>query len=176
MGRDLTYIADATPSAESDATEGSAAEAGLDAARPTAQRDASIDAPGEPDAALIQEGGGSHDAGTKPGPPTCLNGTASEVEPNDSIPTANALVIGRTCGALGIADTDYFTVDFGDKGQMNVNFYADEDGRMLMQAEGGGIAFATGTGGSFNFSTNGKWNIRVVSDTGQAQKYYIDRR
>lgn len=124
---------------------------------------------------------GVKDAGPGPGPgpevkPTCAGGTANEREGNDTIATANLLAIGKTCGALAVGDTDWFTIDFGEKGEMNIRFEASGNARMLSQSAGGGISFATGPGGDLKFTTSGKWNMRVVSDTGSAQPYALIRQ
>jgi hypothetical protein len=63
----------------------------------------------------------------------------------------------------------------GQQGQLRVSFEAEDDARLLIQSAGGGIALATGSGGSFNFSTQGRWNLRVVSDTGRVQGYALVR-
>lgn len=111
-----------------------------------------------------------------PGPmPNCVGGTAAEVEPNGTIDLARPLVLGKTCGALTLGDADWFTMDMGQTGNLRVTFEADGDARLLMQSAGGGITFATGTGGAFNFTTNGIWNLRVVSDTGRVQGYALVR-
>jgi len=105
----------------------------------------------------------------------CPNGTAAEREPNGTIDGANALAVGKTCGALALGDTDWFTMDVPKGGLLRVAFEADGDARLLIQSAGGGIALATGSGGNFNFSTEGRWNLRVVSDTGRAQGYALTR-
>ena len=119
---------------------------------------------------------------TGPGPvvgdgkPRCAGGTANERENNDSVGGANLLTIGKTCGALTLGDTDWFTIDFGQQGMLRVAFAAEGDGRLLAQSNMGGITFAAGSGSDLNFTTNGKWNLRVVSDTGSKQAYTIVRQ
>lgn len=119
------------------------------------------------------------DAGLPPKPgdpkPTCAGGTAAEVEPNGTIDLARPLAVGKTCGALSLGDTDWFTMDIGKAGQLRVTFEADGDARLLIQSAAGGLALATGSGGAFNFTTEGRWNLRVVSDTGRVQAYALVR-
>jgi hypothetical protein len=104
----------------------------------------------------------------------CPGGTPEE-EPNDSPAVAKSLAIGKTCGKLTLADTDFFLYDLGPGGALKLTFEADGDARLLVQAAGGGVTFACGSGSGFNFNTTGVWNVRVVSDTGSAQAYTLNR-
>ena len=106
--------------------------------------------------------------------PTCMGGTV-EREPNDAVPSASELAIGKTCGNLTLGDTDWFTYNVGDVGALHLTFVADGDAKLLIQGAGGGIAFVTGSGGAFNLNTSGVWNLRVLSDTGRAQGYTLNR-
>jgi hypothetical protein len=115
------------------------------------------------------------DAAAEAGPnPTCMGGTL-EKEPNDTVALASPLAIGKTCGNLSLGDTDWFTYDVGQVGNLRLTFDADGDARLLIQSAGGGVALATGSGGAFNFQTTGVWNLRVVSDTGRVQGYTLNR-
>lgn len=110
-----------------------------------------------------------------PSKPTCAGGAQNESEPNGTLALAKPLLLGKTCGTLALAETDWFTMDMGISGNLRVTFEADGDARLLIQSAGGGVALATGSGGAFNFATNGRWNLRVVSDTGRAQAYALVR-
>jgi hypothetical protein len=179
-GRYLYLEDEARPTQELNATEdgqdggvASSDDAAIDTTTPvdgsTVVTDAASDATTKTDAAP---------PGPGPGPapnPNCAAGAIAEIEPNGTVDQARALAVGTTCGGLTLGDTDWFMMDMGQQGQLRVNFAADGDARLLIQSAGGGLALATGSGGSFNFATQGRWNLRVVSDTGRIQSYTLVR-
>jgi hypothetical protein len=177
-GRDL-YFAPDDPAADQDVNATSASDGG--ASRDGRAGDARADgvSPSD-DASDVTDAptpdGHAPDSGRDAGVPTCAGGTAVEHEPNDTVDLANPLTIGTTCGALTLGDTDWFTMDLGNGGQLVVVFQADGDARLLLQSAAGGLALATGSGGAFNFATQGVWNLRVVSDTGRPQSYSLVRK
>ena len=120
LGRSLYYLEDPATEQEVNATD---IDAG-DAHRPPDDK-ACAPADGGPGEAppTLTPDAARPDAGPGPGPgdkPTCAGGTANERENNDSVASANVLTIGKTCGALTLGDTDWFTIDFGPQGMLRV--------------------------------------------------------
>ena len=178
LGRSLYYLEDPATEQEVNATApdaGPATKQGDDEAPAVDGGPVDHQGPKTPDASHPDADAGPG-PGPGPGPPTCAGGNANERENNDSVVGANLLMVGKTCGALTLGDTDWYTIDFGQQGMLRVAFATDGDGRLLAQSAAGGITFAAGNGTDLNFTTNGKWNFRVVSDTGKPQTYTLVRQ